>query len=586
MNDTTDRDTTSTVDQTPDTIGPRDSQRPRRYSRRKLLAAAGGLAAGIPLASQLLAACTNGGPGSGATGEALTPDSEEHDHELETPSAAIGRDGVDYTRARYGGTLQIALIDEPPTLDIHQTTAANTAFVGWHIFEALFTWDEDFHPIPEMLDRYEASADGLSHFVGLRPDLRFHDGTSVTIRDVIASVERWGRLSGLGNDLVEVIADIAVEDELSAEFQMSEPFGTFPIALARQNQGCAIYPRWAIGEVGDSSLQSFIGCGPYRFVEHIADRHIKLARNGGYVPAPGEVDGYGGHKYGFLDELVFVPVPDDAARVAGLQAGDYHYLESITPDHFPTVEDDPSIVVEKPDACCWPNLVLNLRSPLLSNHMIRRAVQVVLDHESILLAGYGEGFYHVDPSLMPPGTPWYSTSGEEYFNIHDVDHARILLEEAEYDGTPVRFMITQAYRDLYNSAIVIGQQLEVAGFNVNLEVYDWATMVQHRDNPDMWDLYMTLATFRPDPIMRNLTCEAPGWWCDPDKEELLRLLQAETDFDSRFEVWEQVQRMYYEQVPRIKLGDTHPLIVRSPVIQNFPRMIQLQPSFWNAWLEE
>src|SRR5690606_42061562 len=56
--------------------------------------------------------------------------------------------------------------------------------------------------------------------------------------------------------------------------------------------------------------------------------------------------GYAGGKAAYIDEIEFIPVPDEAARIAGLQAGEYHYLESIIPDQYHTLKDDPNIVAE------------------------------------------------------------------------------------------------------------------------------------------------------------------------------------------------------------------------------------------------
>lgn len=533
----------------------------------------------IPIGSGLLAACTSRqAPGSAS--ETQTEESPEENATL-TPELE-----GDYADAEYGGRLSIALIDAAPTFDIHQTTTSTTAFVAWHIFEALFTWDAEMRPIPELPEEYEVSDDGLVHSFRLRDEVMFHDGAPLTSRDVVASIERWGSIVGLGESLMDVVDEFVVEDDHRFEIRLTEPFGTLPIALARQNQGCAIYPEWAIEEAGEDELQSFVGTGPYRLVENVPDQYVLLERFEVYTPAPGEVDGYGGQKHRFLDQLMFIPVTDEAARVSGLQSGEYHYLESISPDQLPTIESDSDTVVEDGPACCYPNLVINTRSPIMEDQHIRRAVQLALDHQPILQAGYGEDFYRLDPSLLMRETPWHTLAGEEYYNVHDVERARRLLEEAGYDGEPVRFMVTQAYRDLYNSSIVIARQLEEAGFSVDVLQYDWATLSDLRNEEDEWELYLTLATFRPDPIMRNLTCSAPGWWCDEEKDELLSLIQTEGDPDTRYEHWEQVQRLFYEQVPRIKVGDTFPILVRSRHLKGFPQVNQLQPAFWNSWLDD
>jgi peptide/nickel transport system substrate-binding protein len=554
-------------------------------TRRSFLHLAGLGMVAIPLTGGLLGACTSsGGIGSSgrdsteSAGEELDPDASEA-----TPEPELTGEFAD---AAYGGELRIALIDEPPTFDIHQTTTSTTAFVSWHIFEALFTWDADLNVIPEIPEEYTVSSDGLTYRFKLREDMLFHDGEPLTAEDVVASIERWGRLVGLGRSLMEAIDEFVIEDDRTFEIHLKEPFGSLPVALARQNEGCAIYPKWVMDEDGDDPIQTLIGTGPYRFIEHLPDQHILLERFEVYTPAPGEVDGYAGPKHRFLDQLIFIAVSDEASRVAGLQAGDYDFLESISPDQIEELENSPDVIVERDLACCYPNLVINQQSDLMQDQQIRKAVQLALDHEPILQAGYGDGYYRLDPSLLMQETPWHSLAGAESFDVHDLELAAQLLADAGYGGTPVRFMVTQAYRDLYNSSVVIAQQLEDVGFEVDMQVMDWATLSDRRNDPDIWDLYLTLATFRPDPIMRNLTCDAAGWWCDEEKEELLHLVQVEGDFDERYAIWEQIQQKFYDQVPRIKIGDTFSVLARSPRVHNFPEITQLQPAFWNSWVNE
>ena len=69
----------------------------------------------------------------------------------------------------------------------------------------------------------------------------------------------------------------------------------------------------------------YIGTGPYRLVEWQRDAAMRFERFDDYQSAcRGRPKGYGGTKYAYADAIEFIPVPDEAARVAGLQAGDYH----------------------------------------------------------------------------------------------------------------------------------------------------------------------------------------------------------------------------------------------------------------------
>ena len=488
----------------------------------------------------------------------------------------------------YGGTLNVALIGEPPTLDIHQTTTTIVGLITWNIYEPLFTFNHDFESIPMLAESHEVSADGLTQTVRLRQGVPFHNGEEMRAADVIASVQRWGALSGMGESLLAIAEDIVAVDDYTVEFRMSQPFGAFLPTISHNFQGLAIYPKSVIDAAGEGQLTEFIGTGPYRFVEQQADRFIRLERFEEYAALPGEPDGYGGHKYQYLDEIVFNPVPDEAARVAGLRAGDYDYLESISPDQSLALEGDPNVSIEILAPNGWETFVLNWRSPLMENLQIRQAVQAALNHEPILEASQGEGFYRLDPGVMLQETAWHTLAGQELYNRNDPETARQLLEEAGYDGTPIRFMTTQEYRDQYNAAVVGRQQLEEVGFVIDLQVYDWATLTDRRNDPEAWDIFTTGISFKPDPTMVSMMqlCSWPGWWCSDPSMVLLEQLRTESDAEVRYDIWEQLQQLFYEEIPHIKLGDSQPVSARSTQVQGLVRQTQLGAILWNVWFEE
>ncbi len=486
-----------------------------------------------------------------------------------------------------GGTLNVALIGEPPTLDIHQSTATITAFIMWNVYEPLFTLDRDFGIVPMLAESHEVSQDGLTHTVRLRQGVPFHNGEEMLAADVISSVLRWGERHSLGQDLLAATGDIVAVDDYTVEFQMDRPFGAFLPALAYNIQGAAIYPKSVIDAAGESQITEFVGTGPYRFVERQPDRFIRLERFADYAALPGEPNGYGGHKYQYLDQMMFTPVPDEAARIAGLQAGDYHYLENISPDQAESLGGNPNIVVETLPPNGWETFLLNHKSPLMGNLQIRQAVQAALDHDPILRAGQGE-LYRLDPGVMLAETVWYTTEGEELYNRNDPEAARRLLQEAGYDGTPVRWVTTQEYLDHYNMSVVGRQQLEQVGFVIDLQVYDWATVIEYQGNPELWDINTTGISFKPDPTMVFVLqlCTAAGFWCSDESTALLDQLQTESDFEVRYGIWEQLQQLFYEEVGAIKLGDSHLVGALSSQVKGLVPQTQLGPILWNVWLEQ
>jgi peptide/nickel transport system substrate-binding protein len=207
----------------------------------------------------------------------------------------------------------------------------------------------------------------------------------------------------------------------------------------------------------------------------------------------------------------------------------------------------------------------------------------------MLLSGRGsQEFIRLDPGLMMQGSPWYTKAGEEFYNVNDPELAKAKLEEAGYDGTPVRFMCTQEYSYMYGEAIVAAQQLEQAGFTVDLQVIDWATVLERRAKPEEWDAFVTGHGFVPDPSQISYVGQMniyPGWW---DSEESLALsadLLAESDFDTRFAIWEQIQERHYTEIPAIKIGDSSTCSFYSDDIGGWVQQIERGIPYWNLWLQ-
>jgi peptide/nickel transport system substrate-binding protein len=379
--------------------------------------------------------------------------------------------------------------------------------------------------------------------------------------------------------------EMRVVDDYTIEFEMTEPFGTFTVVLGRQNNGCAIYPQEVVEQAGTDHITEPVGTGPYQFVEYEADRHILVERFDDYSARDEEPNGYGGGKTAYADTIRFIPVPDEAARVAGLQAGDYDYLEDISPDHFETIEGDPNVVAEVGPPGGNDQIVFNMVEGIMTDINMRRAVQAIVNHEEIMIGAYGADNYRVGPAHSPEETIWYNEAGADLFDMQDPDLAQEYLDAAGYDGQELRLLCTQEYADNYNTAVVLQQQLQDIGVNVELQVFDWATMLETRDDLTAWDMVITGFTFRVDPTqLPFMRCEWGGHWCSDEKVELVNRLFSEVELDTRLEVWEDLQALIYEEVPMIKTGEGLNLLAYSPRLQNLTNTM-LAPAFWNTWLD-
>ncbi len=490
-----------------------------------------------------------------------------------------------------GGTLRVATIGEPPTLDQHQTTAGITMISSNCMFERLYTYDANYQPALELLESHDISEDGLVHTMKLRANVPFHNGEILKSDDAIASVQRWGQISGVGKRLMEATASIDKVDDLTFTWTTSRPYGTIKIALAMNSQACVIYPKSVIdANTLDPIQDGYVGTGPYKLTERQADAYIRFDRFEEYAASPNPTDGYAGMKHAYFDRIEFIPVPDEAARVAGLQAGDYDIALDTGNDQYEVLKDSPGVVAEILRPTNWDVIFLNWKSPLFSNLVLREAVQARLDMKPLLLSGRGaEEFIRLDPGMMMKESPWYTDAGIDRYNMNNPDLAKAKMAEAGYDGTPIRFLTTQEYSYMYGQAIVAKQQLEDVGFVVDLQVTDWATVVQNRAKPEMWDAFITGHGFVPDPSQISYVGQMniyPGWWDAPDSLDLSKELLAESDFDTRMGIWKQIQANAYTQIPALKTGDSSNCAFYSDRLGGWPVQIESGVPFWNIWAKQ
>jgi len=110
-----------------------------------------------------------------------------------------------------GGTLRYAMIDTPPTLDQHVTTATLSTTVGQHFFETLFTFTEAFEPVPFLAKSAEVRDGGKLVVIQLREGVLFHNGKEMTSADVIPSLNRWGKSASRGPVLFARVEKVEVD---------------------------------------------------------------------------------------------------------------------------------------------------------------------------------------------------------------------------------------------------------------------------------------------------------------------------------------------------------------------------------------
>ena len=200
-----------------------------------------------------------------------------------------------------------------------------------------------------------------------------------------------------------------------------------------------------------------------------------------------------------------------------------------------------------------------------------------------MAAAFGDTrFFVVEPNHFPQGTSLYSTAGADKYNQRNPVAAKEMAAKAGYNGQPVRILASRQYEFHYNMALVMAEQLKRAGIKADLQIVDWATLVQRRNDPKLWDIYVTHSGQFPEPMLSppQLSEGAPGWWSSPAKQAALAAFNQEMDPAKRGALWGKVQQVVYDEVPYINVGKFNSLSARAQRLQGYTP--SAWPFFWNT----
>ena len=88
--------------------------------------------------------------------------------------------------------LNLAMVAEPPTLDIQSTPADLVCIIMQHVYEPLYTFDAKAALVPMLAESMpKISADGKIYSITLRKGVMLHSGRELNADDVVASLKRW-----------------------------------------------------------------------------------------------------------------------------------------------------------------------------------------------------------------------------------------------------------------------------------------------------------------------------------------------------------------------------------------------------------
>lgn len=495
-------------------------------------------------------------------------------------------------------TLRLRMNGDINVMDPIATTNFTIRNASYLIYDTLFALDADYTIQPQMAEGVELSDDALTYTITLRDGLMFHDGSPVTATDAVASLERWGEVDGLGRILFSKMESITASDGDTLVIQMAEPWGLVLDALAKISSNVpVIMPARLAATPASEAVSEPIGSGPYRMVmdEWVPGSIAVFERFDGYVPRSEPASMAAGGKVAHFDRVELIHIPDTATAIDALIAGETDWVEEVPADMLPFFEgQDDAMPIAARQSGNSMQLVVNHLNPPFDNPDVRHALQLALEQTAFLQAAFGdntERFLECAAVFFCNG-PYASDANTERVLQRNLEEAAALLERGGYDGTPVLLMhVTDiATHDVYYS--VLKPMLEEAGFVVEAQSSDWATVATRRASKAPvdeggWNLFFTgwgyIDQINP---MTNVYvsggCEDAwfGWACS---EELQRLREefavAQSDAE-KAALAEEMQVLTHDLVSYVPLGQVFPSQGIATNLEGF--LESPVPFFWNV----
>ncbi|HEX5018410.1 MAG TPA: ABC transporter substrate-binding protein [Actinomycetes bacterium] len=445
---------------------------------------------------------------------------------------------------------------------------------------------EDFSPVPQLAESWEASDDNLTWTYHLVDNATFTDGEPLTADDVVYTFKRViaGESIEKTNygSYVRNIETVKATDDYTVVMTVKEP------TPVMNNLQIPILPEHIWSEIDSNELPKYtnepdsdppgmVGSGPFKLVEVVQGQSYRFEANPDYWAGAPNIDG-----------VEFKIYQNDNSLVTALENGEIDFADDLDAKLFATLEGNPDIAAESSVNPAFSYITMNggakltdgspipgaTGHPSLQDPVVREAIHYAIDKEALVertLDGRGEP----GDTFIPPIYEDQHLEIEDPIT-YDPDHANELLDQAGYTLGPdgVRTMpdgsdplVYQLYdrstsKTSQTTMELVQGWLKDIGIDSNLE-----TVSENRlygiAGDGTFDMYEWGWSDEPDPdyMTSVFTCgqmsytSASGkvwaglndsFYCNKEYDEVYEAQATEMDPAKRNELVKQAQQMVYD----------------------------------------
>jgi peptide/nickel transport system substrate-binding protein len=535
---------------------------------------------------------------------------------------------------KQGGRLVVSLRAEPKTLN--PLTAADApsreVILGAMQADLIHINRATQLTEPALAKSWKVSPDGLQYTLTLRKGLRFSDGQPFDADDILFTFRVYLDESVHATQRDKLIVDgkpieVRKVDAWTVVFRLTKRYG----AGERLFDTLAILPRhlletpytegkfaqtWSLA----TPANQWAGLGPFRLKEYIAGQKLVLERNPYYWKRDAR-----GSRLPYLDELVFLFVPNADAQVLRFQSGETDLISRLGAENFSALsrQQHGYILSDAGPGLEFNFLFFNLNEPGektsqdLARKMkwfreikFRQAISAAIDRDAIVrlvYQGRGAGLW----GPVTPGNHRWANSAISH-PARSLEKARSLLKEAGFtwttgtngesalvdsDAKPVEFSIltSSTSADRTKMTTLIQDDLKQIGMRVQAVPLEFRSLIDRVTQTKEYEAcVLGLVSFDADPTADlNVWLSSGGthlwnpsqahattpWEAEIDK--LMEQQLAAPSYEQRKRAFDRVQQILAEYQPMIFLASPDILVGAKNSIGNFHPAVLEPYVLWN-----
>lgn len=476
--------------------------------------------------------------------------------------AAGGAEASKVTKGQNIDTIVVAQGADARSLDPHATNDQPSANLMKQIYNGLIHQTEDLKLELGLAESYKIVSETVYEFK-LRPNVKFHNGEVLKSSDVKFTFERMKEKKAPAAFLFDALDRVEVIDALNFRFILKEPFAPFITHLG--HVAASILNEKATVAAGDDFTRRPVGTGPHKFVEWKSGDSITLERFDDYYLGAAKTK-----------TIRFRFIPENATRSIAIETGEVDIVFGVSPDDWNNLDALPEVNALRITGLSSVYLGLNAAKKPFDDVRVRRALNLAVDNVGATRIAYAGGFATPAKGVVPPSV-LYSKTDLPGYGFNQAEAKRLLAEAGYPNGFKATIWVNQnAIREKY--AQLFQEQLRQVGVDITIEVLEWTAYLNRTaaGEHDMFILGWGTVTGDADyglyALFHSTQFGQAGnrtFYKNAEVDRLLDLGRKATDPNQRRQVYDQAQKLIFEEAPWIFLAFADELHANRTYVKGF-----------------